>query len=112
MSWTTGTPQAVEVQRTVEPFDLEVFRTQVAVLLRDHRNEKFPNLPLDAVTVKQGRKYARLFKGSSVYCFVALDTGNILKAESVKKPAKHARGNIFNEDPLACCGPYGVAYLR
>ena len=42
---------------------------------------------------------------------MVLDSGDILRPEGLKKPAKHVRGNIFNEDPLECCGPYGVAYL-
>ena len=34
----------------------------------------------------------------SVYCFIDLRTGDILKAEGWKGPAKGPRGNIFNED--------------
>ena len=67
---------------------------------------------MDPVTVKRGRKYTRIFNGSSVYCFVVMATGEILKPESLKKPAKHARGSIHNADPLKCCGPFGVAYIR
>lgn len=39
--------------------------------------------------------------------------GDVLKPASWKKPAKHARGNIFDADNgLNCMGEYGPAYLR
>lgn len=62
--------------------------------------------------------------GSSAYCFVALEDGqnkqlgqyrqgDVFKPAGYKAPARHARGNIFNDDNgLKCCGRYGVAYLR
>lgn len=112
MSRLTGTPQPVEVQRPVTDFELEAFRCQIVDLLERHRREHFPRLDREEVTVKRGRKYARLFHDTSIYCFVDMTTGDILKAETWKKPAKHPRGNIHNDNPLECCGPYGVAYLR
>jgi hypothetical protein len=62
-------------------------------------------------------------KATSIYCFVASEDcytkflghvkcGDVLKAASYKKPAKHARGNIFDDDNgLKNVGPYGPAYL-
>jgi len=108
----TGEVQDVEVLREVTAFDLEAFRCQLVDHLERHRLEHFPNLPAKPVTVRRGRKYTRLFQGSSVYCFIVMETGEILKPESWKKPAKHARGSIHNKEPLKCCGPYGVAYIR
>jgi hypothetical protein len=108
----TGEPQDVEVIREVTPFDLEAFRCLLVDFLERHRAEHFPRLDPDPVTVKRGRKYSRIFKGSSIYCFVVMATGEILKPESWRKPAKHVRGSIHNKEPLKCCGPYGVAYLR
>lgn len=35
---------------------------------------------------------------SSVYCFIDLNTGDILKAAGWNSPAKGVRGNIFNEN--------------
>jgi len=104
--------QDVEVIREVTAFDLEAFRCRLVDYLERHRQEHFPRLPAKPVTVKRGRKYTRLFSGGSVYCFIVMATGEILKPESWKKPAKHPRGSIHNEDPLKCCGPYGVAYIR
>lgn len=56
------------------------------------------------VTVETGKRYARIVnryakgEGGSVYCFIDLTNGDILKAASWKAPAKGARGNIFNTD--------------
>ncbi len=65
----------------------------------------------------RGRKFVRIVKADangssrSVFCFIERTTGNILKADGWKRPAPHARGNIFGENPLAGTTPYGAAYL-
>jgi hypothetical protein len=66
-----------------------------------------------------GVKYARIVRterglsaGRSVYCFIDLATGDILKPASWKGPAKGVRGNINGPTPLAGCSPHGVVYLR
>ena len=41
-----------------------------------------------------------------------LKKGDIHKAASYLAPAKHARGNIFQDNFNNCVGPYGIAYLR
>ena len=62
-------------------------------------------------------------RGGSVYGFVALVDfenktmgavfrGGIYKADGYKRAAKHARGNVFDEDFEKAAGPWGVAYLR
>ena len=60
----------------------------------------------------------------SAYCFVAFEDGNnkhlgsyrkgdVFRSDGWKRPARHARGNIFADDNgLKCCGRYGVVYLR
>ena len=73
------------------------------------------------VVVKFGRKYAKLIKeyntgprGSQrhVYGFVDMHTGDIYKAATWRAPAKHARGNIFNNDGgMGACTVYGIKYL-
>jgi hypothetical protein len=84
----------------------------------DENMERFPALDKPTLTVdKGGRKYLRIVRnergqGRSVHCFVEKETGNILKAAGWSAPAKHARGNIYNENPAKCMGPYGAAYLR
>jgi len=60
-------------------------------------------------------------RATGVYCFVAMKdgknkelgeykAGDIFKAASYKKPAKHARGNIWTD--LSGVRPYGMEYLR
>lgn len=73
------------------------------------------------VVANDGKRYIKIvtedtdpaFKGQSAYCFIDKENGDVLKPASWRAPAKHARGNIFDSsNGLACCGPYGVAYLR
>lgn len=59
----------------------------------------------------------------STYAFIAREdfeskalgkvrAGDILKPATWKAPAKHARGNLFDANPLEKCGQYGLEYLR
>lgn len=60
----------------------------------------------------------------SVYCFIRLTdgenrtyglmkAGQIFMAASFKKPAKHARGSVYDADVgLSCASLYGINYLR
>lgn len=50
--------------------------------------------------------------GGSAHCFIDTTNGDILKCASWKAPAKHARGNIFNDDTDKSMSPYGAARLR
>src|SRR4051794_7556348 len=69
----------------------------------------------DQVSFTIGPKYARIVLTNtaqrSVYGFVDLSNGNLLKAASWASPAKHARGNLFSATPLAGCTPHGMAYI-
>jgi len=65
----------------------------------------------------KGRKYIKVIRDSgvqkSVHCFVNMVNGDVLMASSWKSPAKHARGNVFDENNgLGSMGEYGPAYLR
>jgi hypothetical protein len=79
-----------------------------------YRKAQYSGTP--TVEVQFGPKYARIVRidgsSTSAYAFVEGATGNIFKSESWKKPAKHARGNIGDADPLACCEVFSVRYLR
>lgn len=63
---------------------------------------------------ERGVKNARIVTGPagnrSVFCFVRLEDGAILKAAGWKAPAKGVRGNIANG--AADVTEYGAAYLR
>ena len=63
--------------------------------------------------VTAGPKYLRVTHHGSVHSFVARSSGDVLKPASFKTPAKHARGNIYDDhNGLKGMGPYGPAYLR
>lgn len=63
-----------------------------------------------------GKKFCKLthyIAGEGVWGFIDLSNGDILKAESWSKPAKHARGNIFADDyGMSGVGQYGPNYLK
>lgn len=84
-----------------------------------HSAANFPNMkPGRFVVSGNPIKYFRVVKengygGSSAYCFVERETGNIYKPAGWKAPTtKHVRGNIYAENPLAGTGIYGTDYLR
>lgn len=87
-------------------------------IIDTHFAKHLPNLTADKLTVEPGRRYAKIVRsystgsGRSVYCFVDMTNGNVLKAETWRKPAKHARGNIFTTDFGASgINPHGANYL-
>lgn len=58
-----------------------------------------------------GKKYARIVaEEASCWGFIDMANGDILKADSWSKPAKHPRGNINNG--IKDVGPMGPGYLR
>ncbi len=82
----------------------------------DHRERHFPNCPVVEFEIRRGPKNAKIVRRdpqTSVHCFVEIATGNVLKAAGWKAPAKHARGNIFDDhNGLGSMNEYGPAYLR
>lgn len=102
--------------RPVTPEDLDAWVAKVHEMRETHREAHFANLDPVPLEIMKGRKYARIVAVHSnqrmCFCFVQLDTGDILKTATWKAPAKHARGNIFAADPLAGVTQYGAAYLR
>ncbi len=81
-------------------------------------NEKLPQVCASTAVIREGgRKFIaidRVSTGSrSVYCFVEVGSGNILKAAGFKAPAKGVRGNIYKPESYAKCDPFGSwLYLR
>lgn len=94
---------------------IETFRAALEKMLVQYHAERFAVLPPPSVEISIGKRFARIIKndsGTSAYGFIDLSNGDLLKAASWKAPAMHARGNIFNQDMLSGCGPYGMAYLK
>lgn len=86
---------------------------------QDHLARLAPNVNPDTFSHTTGKRYVRVIResipgsGGSVHCFVDRTNGNVLKAAGWKAPAKHARGNIFDEhNGLGSMDGNGPAYLR
>lgn len=94
-----------------DPDFIEFFEA-VKEKLSSYHAEQFPSLPALNFELTQGRKYIKIIRDRAVYAFINRENGDIMKPAGWKAPAKHARGNIFKQDALECCGPYSVAYLR
>lgn|SRR5512141_1379008 len=97
---------------------LDDFMVALNLMLADTYKRAYKNLEPPMVSADPGNKYIRIVrtdangKSRSVHCFIDKSNGDVLKADGWKRPAKHARGNIFNAD----CGmggvtPYGARYL-
>jgi len=84
--------------------------------INELRAEKLKNPPL--VGFRRLKKYARIVilgKGTrptEAFGFIDLASGDILKAASWSRPAKHARGNVFDRETWpASCNERGITYL-
>lgn len=79
------------------------------------------NMPPAVFVENVGKRYARLalcnfvggkWKPSSVYCFVDIENGDLLKG-SWKAPVKNGvRGNLFDPDVISKFNEHGPKYLR
>ena len=60
-----------------------------------------------------GRRYVKVICGSGVHSFVDMALGSVLKPAGWNKPAKHARGNIYDDNNgLAGMTSFGPYYLK
>lgn len=113
-------PAEVSAERPPFAVALHNFLALLQAKMIAHHAKHFPGSSLACETFEHtmGPKYVRVTKhmpgsmGGSAYCFVSRENGDVLKPAGFKTPAKHARGNIYDADPVKGCGPYGVAYLR
>ena len=80
-------------------------------------NFSYVGMMLPVLEMYDGRRYIRVDKvhsdRRSVYAFIDKTNGDILRAAGYKKPAKHARGNIFDQwNGTSMIEPYGIMYLQ
>lgn len=92
--------------------------------LIDKSYEQYDRIKPPKLAFTTGKRYARFVKhernndgtpavGGSAYCFVDLDNGDVLKPDGWKRPAKHARGNLNDQNRgLGWMSGYGPAYLK
>jgi hypothetical protein len=85
----------------------------------DHMERHYPNVTPDVIYPRQGKRYIKVVRAradgtqGSVHCFVDTTNGDVLKAAGWSAPAKHARGNVFDDhNGLRHMNEYGPAYLR
>jgi len=79
--------------------------------VQDHIDEKNIDHPFPVeIKISEGRKYYKIIRNycnqDSVFCFVDKTTGDILKANSWKSPARGIRGNIITSPNCYC--EYGI----
>ena len=100
---------------------LQVWLEGAQKIIDEHYKQDLPTLWAAGDTVKlkfsPGKKYVKVIAVSpsqrSSFAFVDMSNGDVLKSASWSRPAKHARGNIFNDDDgLDCVTPYGIKYLK
>ena len=108
---------------------LEKFLAKVGANMKAHYGERFPTLVWSDIPgdpgadnsppfVYGGRKYLKIAIGHgyrmSVYCFVEVETGSILKAETWKKPSLIDRGaSIYSPETYENADAYGSwLYIR
>ena len=101
---------------------LESFRaaSEESVLAHYARNEFTFAVP--GVEIGKGRKYIKLWstetrgdetRVNSIHSFVGVETGDIFMPAGINAPAKHARGNIYQNDGRDSLSATGsVRYLR
>jgi hypothetical protein len=82
----------------------------------------YPNIVamggVPVLSVEFAVKYAKVFNNehgrkTSIFAFINMENGDILKPATYKTPAKHARGNVFEDNyGLQHTTAYGPNYLR
>lgn len=82
-----------------------------------HYKTDLPNLTIPKLEVTKGKRYYKVTRNDSssrsVVAFIDAENGDILKPASWKAPAKHARGNVYDEDfGLSQSTAYGPNYLK
>lgn len=80
----------------------------------ENDKEMFENeVHFSTLTYKNNKKYIRVMCNNSAWAFINKENGDILKPASFKAPAKHARGNIFDEhNGMKYITAYGPMYLK
>lgn len=99
---------------------VEKFINDVNSDITDYYTTSLTNLTPELLKVDVGRKFIRLWKGTSCWGFISrvdgdlkgspIKKGDLLKPATWKAPAKHARGNII--EGTARWGVFGPAYIK
>lgn len=108
-------PEAETFQQALARFLAAAQANIDAYFAANYTRLKPPTLKVD----EGGQKYLRVVQhdadgpSRSAWAFVEVATGNILKCEGWKRPAKGVRGSIYAKDFAGYgCGHNGPKYLR
>jgi hypothetical protein len=79
-----------------------------------HYREKWPKLEPPTLELQILHKNIRIYEpNGGAFCFVDAQNGDVLKPDTYRRPAKHARGSIFSEDTYGLgIEHHGARYLR
>lgn len=99
-----------EAQQIVNEYAVRIgieFPSQLSV---DTNGKKYYRI----VSTRAGVDGRMLYDQQSVYCFINIENGDILKAKGWKAPeTKNPRGNIYKPETIrAAVGAHGASYLR
>lgn len=83
----------------------EIWLNKVNEERKEYWDKNFSYKEYTPLRVDKGRKYIRLWDGTSAWGFISMEDGfnkgslvkkgDLLKPATWKSPAKHSRGNIF-----------------
>ncbi len=109
------TPLGNTVTQSVYEDMRDTFLVECQSLVNEHMRKYHWD---SILTISKGRRYDKIVStddqpmgGQRVWGFIDKNNGNILKAESWRKPAKHSRGNIYESDRMQFMSVYGPAYM-
>lgn len=91
---------------------LDNFIVLANAMISKYYASSFPGLDPKKLEYSVGKKYVKVISSTSVWAFIDISNGNILKAAGRNAPAKHARGNIYNDNPLDGVDHYGPLYMK
>ena len=104
--------QVVVLQRIQE------FGVALEAFIASEYNAKFKNVQAPKIELEVAAKYVKVVRveqgnSRSVHSFIVKENGDILKAAGWKAPAKHVRGNVFDDNFSIGAGvnAYGARYL-
>lgn len=85
-------------------------------IIDKHFERVYPDNSVPQLSIVRGKRWIKIVNTDtqvSVHCFIDPQNGDVLKAASWERPAKYARGNLFDESGgLACMKWTGTVYLR
>jgi hypothetical protein len=89
---------------------LQIWLDQVNEMRRKYHEAQFTHVAFDPCVIDpKGRKYIRIIRDGSAFCFVKREDGTIWKPKGWKGPELNfSRGSIYDADVTGAVGQYGT----